>query len=107
MAGNEDAPLSDLQVARRWVEKRLTARPHETRLLANQAEILAVQGGRTAAAPLVRDVRQRIGAGDKSVGCEQLAWLLILINQPEAALTAVEPHFGSETRHDLSRTFLR
>lgn len=31
----------------------------------------------------------------------------MLINQPEAALTAVESHFGSETRPYIAKTFLR
>ncbi len=29
------------------------------------------------------------------------------MNQPEAALTAVESHFGSETRRYIAKTFLR
>jgi hypothetical protein len=31
----------------------------------------------------------------------------MLINQPEAALKAVESHFGSETRRYIAKTFLR
>jgi hypothetical protein len=31
----------------------------------------------------------------------------MLMNQPEAALNAVESHFGSETRRYIAKTFLR
>lgn len=94
MAGNEEAARTDLKAALRLVEERLTAQPNETRLLANKAEILAVQGERTTAEPLVREIRQRLGAGDRSASERDLAYLLMLTNQPAAALTALESHYG-------------
>ena len=106
LAGHDAAAHSDLKAARRWVKERLTTQPNETRLLACKAELLALQGDRTAAEPLVRDVRQRTGAGDKSIDYEQRACRLVLINQPEAALTAVESRFGAETRRSISEPFL-
>ncbi len=107
MAGNEDAARTDLKAALRLVEERLIAQPNETKLLANKAEILALQGDRTAAEPLVRDVRQRIGAGDQSINYRRLAYLLVLVNQPEAALTALESQFGPATRIYMSKITLR
>ncbi len=107
MAGNEEAARSDLKAALRLVEERLTVQPNETRLLANKAEILALQGDRPAAEALVRDFRQRISAGDLSINYEHLAYLLMLVNQPEAALTALESRFGTATRSYISKINLR
>ncbi len=107
MAGNEDAARTDLKAALRLVEERLTAQPNDTQLLANKAEILALQGDRTAAEPLVREVRQRRGAGDRSINNERMAYLLILVNQPDAALTALESRFSPATRSYISKVGLR
>lgn len=107
MARNEDAARTDLKAALRLVEERLTAQPNDTRMLANKAEILALQGDRTAAEPLVRDVSQRIDAGDWSVSKEQLAYLFMMVNQPDAALTALESSFVPATRGYNSKIGLR
>ena len=108
MAGNEEAARSDLKAALRLVEERLAGQPNDTLLLANKAEILALQGERTAAEPLVREVRQRISAGDISIGYTMTAaYLLMVVNQPEAALGALESYYGKPGDRYRSKVSLR
>ena len=90
MAGNEEAARSDIKAALRLVEERLAVRPNDTLLLANKAQILALQGDKTAVEPLLREIRQRMSAGDRSMRQDYFAYLLMLSNEPEAALGALE-----------------
>jgi tetratricopeptide (TPR) repeat protein len=115
MAGNEEAARTDLKAALRLVEERLAAQPNDTLLIAYKAEALALLGDRTAAESLLRELRQRIAAGDRSgtalndqtMSKEKEAALLMLLNQPEAALAALEARFGSAARVYRSKTGLR
>jgi hypothetical protein len=103
MAGNEEAARSDLKAALRLVEDRLVNQPNDLRLVGYKAEILALQGDRAAAEPLVREVRQRSNAENGA----SLAYLLMLVNQPEAALTALESYYGAATGEYRTKAGLR
>ncbi len=103
MAGNEEAARSDLKAALRLVEDRLINQPNDLWLIGYKAEILALQGGQPAAEPLVREYRQRIGERTSSY----LAYLLMLVNQSEAALTALESYYGAAPRKFESKVELR
>ncbi len=107
MAQNEEAARSDFKAALRLVEERLAVRPNDVPLLANKAEILALQGDKTAAETLVREIRQRISAGDRSLDEQSLATLLMLVNQQEAALVALEAYYGKRSAEYRSKLGLR
>jgi tetratricopeptide (TPR) repeat protein len=104
MAGNEEAARSDLKAALRLVEDRLVNQPNDLRLIGYKAEILALQGDRAAAEPLVREVRQRSSSAANSY---TLAYLLMLVSQPEAALTALESYYGAATGEYRTKVGLR
>lgn len=103
MAGNEEAARSDLRAALRLVEDRLVNQPNNLALISFKAEILALQGDRAAAEPLVREVRQRSDAENAYT----LAYLLMLVNQPEDALAALESYYGKATGEYRSKMGLR
>ncbi len=107
MAQNEEAARSDFKAALRLVAERLAGRPNDVTLLANKLEILALQGDKTAAEPLVREIRQRISAGDRSMNERNLADLLMMVNQQEAALVALEEFYGKKSAEYQSKIWLR
>ena len=107
MARNEEAARSDFKAALQLVEERLAIRPNDVLLLANKMEILALRGEKTAAEPLLREIRQRMSAGDRSLGQGNLAYLLMLMNEQEAALVALESYYAKASDEYRSKLFLR
>ena len=98
MAGNAEAARTDFQAALRVVNDRLATEPNRVSLLVHRAAILIELGDRAAAEPLIREIRQRVNAGnstdsrDVGVGVRvvDVAQLLAQMGEHEGALAALE-----------------
>ncbi|MBI5769381.1 MAG: TIR domain-containing protein [Verrucomicrobia bacterium] len=109
LAGNAEAARTDFQAALRLVNDRLAAEPNSIALLAHRAAILIELGDRAVAEPLVREIRQRVNAGDSTLGAPRrsVAQLLAGLGDHEGALATLESARPSELFAAQGSTSLR
>jgi|GEM_PF-6375005 len=107
MLGNEDAARTDFHTALRVVEARFATQSNSGVLLSWRAEILAALGDRVAVEPLLRELRQRLKAGEQGLTELDLALPLMYLGREEEALVELEARYGKPLPPGTNRMTLR
>jgi Flp pilus assembly protein TadD len=102
LAGNAEAARTDYLAALRVVNDELATKPNQGRLLYSRAGILVALGDRAAAEPLIREIRQRVRAGDSSISRGGVAALLAQLGDREGAFAELESVYQSKSSTPLS-----
>ena len=57
--------------------------------------------------PLLRELRQRVSTGDPSLDEGYLAWILVQLDKPDEAITALELYYARPSSAYFSRVWIR